>query len=60
MKAFILDTLEAKGVTVPREHLTELDARWQALLGLKKKTADALLDDNDIALRHIPGGDHFE
>ena len=60
MKLFILDVLESKGVIVPREHLDELATRWQAIEDLKRETEQALLDDYDIALRNIPGGDHVE
>ena len=58
MKLFILDVLESKGVTVPREHLDELATRGLAIEDLKRETEQALLDDYDIALRNMPGGDH--
>ncbi|GEB33892.1 MULTISPECIES: hypothetical protein [Brevibacillus] len=60
LKLFILDSLETKGVRVPKEHLDELEMRWQGIVSLKQETEAALLDDHDIALRNIPGGDHLE
>ena len=54
LKLFILDNLETKGVRVPKEHLDELEMRWQGIVSLKQETEAALLDDHDIALRNIP------
>lgn len=60
LKRTIQNQLKSKGVQVPAPHIDELVLRWQEIERLKGDQANALLDDNDIALRHIPGGDHIE
>ncbi|QDI90381.1 hypothetical protein EPH95_03630 [Salicibibacter halophilus] len=59
MNPSIKEVLESKGITVAEEHLPVLQARWEAVELLKKETNDASLADFDIALRNIPGGDHY-
>ncbi|GED14641.1 hypothetical protein [Aneurinibacillus migulanus] len=60
MKVTLRDVLESRGVQVSESHLDVLEQRWQAIQYLKADFESAVLDDYDIALRHIPGGDHIE
>lgn len=60
MTLSIQEQLEDKGIPVKPEHLPLLQTRWDAIQELKKKIDSARLDDADISLRNIPGGDHIE
>lgn len=60
MKLSIREKLESKGITVKEEHLPLLKTRWASIQDLKKNIDSANLDDADISLRNIPGGDHIE
>lgn len=58
LKLIIHERLKSKGVDVPAHHIDELELRWETIERLKGDQANALLDDYDIALRHLPGGDY--
>lgn len=58
MALSIEDVLAAKGVTTSPEHLEKLEAKWDYIIERRGDLADISLDDADIALRNIPGGDH--
>ena len=60
MKQSIQCLLSQKGIIVPEHHLDELETRWSNLQELRKLTKDAKLDDFDISLKNVPGGDHIE
>ncbi|MET3322325.1 UNVERIFIED_ORG: hypothetical protein ABIC97_005461 [Peribacillus simplex] len=60
MKLSIRDFLENKGIPVTENHLPILKTRWQAIENLKADIDKAALNDYDISLRNIPGGDHIE
>ncbi|SFE82215.1 hypothetical protein [Alteribacillus iranensis] len=60
MKLSIRDVLKDKGIIVKNNHLPVLEERWEGMELLRKEAEDANLDDYDIALRNIPGGDHIE
>ena len=52
--------LENKGIKPRKEHLETLENRWKGLADLRGDLSDANIDDADISLRNIPGGDHVE
>lgn len=58
MALSIQDALAAKGVIPSAEHLARLEAKWAYITQLRGDLAAANLDDADIALRNVPGGDH--
>lgn len=58
-KLSVRDLLENQGIKIP-PHLSELEQRWEGIQALKKEINDALLDEHDVAIRNIPGGDHVE
>lgn len=58
MQQSIEDALKAKGVTTSSEHLEKLEDKWAEILERRGDLTDIDLDDADIALRNIPGGDH--
>lgn len=60
MKLSVRERLENQGVLVTDEHLPLLELRWQAIEQMKAEADSVSLDDYDIALRNIPGGDHIE
>lgn len=60
MTVSIREKLEEKGLTVVDEHLPVLQVRWDAIQNLKAQIDSADLDDADISLVNIPGGDHIE
>ena len=59
MALTIQEILAAKGVNPSDEHLRSLEAKWAETLELKGDLNSINLDDADIALRNIPGGDHI-
>lgn len=52
--------LENKGIPVKEEHLEEIEERWKGIQALRGNLEGAKIDDADISLRNIPGGDHIE
>lgn len=56
----IAATLAAKGVQPTPEHLRRLETKWAEIQTLAGDLTGADLDDADIAVRNIPGGDHVE
>lgn len=60
MALSIRETLAAKGIHPTAEHLVKLEAKWAEVQALKADLGDLPIDDADIALRNIPGGDHVE
>lgn len=60
MAAFISEVLADKGITLPPEHREKLPAKWSEIQRLKGDLSGIRLEDADIALRNIPGGDHLE
>ena len=55
MKVILAD----KGIYPSDEHLKKIEAKWAEIRQLKGDLENANLDDADIALRNIPGGDHI-
>ena len=51
--------LADKGIYPSDEHLKKIEAKWAEIRQLKGDLENANLDDADIALRNIPGGDHI-
>lgn len=60
MTPSIQSVLAAKGVNPTAEHLEKLETKWAELQEVKHDYTTAGLNDADIALRNIPGGDHNE
>lgn len=54
------ELLQSKDIEVSEAHANLLESRWQALESLKGNLDNAKVDDADISLRNIPGGDHHE
>lgn len=54
----IKQLLAAKNIHPGEEHLKKLEQKWQETLQLKGDLSDINLDDADIALKNIAGGDH--
>lgn len=55
----VRELLENQGIQIPA-HLSEIERRWEGIQSLKAEIECASLDDYDIAVRNIPGGDHIE
>lgn len=58
MPLSIEDVLAAKGITPKPEHVGKLNSKWEEIQTLKGDFSNLNLDDADISLRNIPGGDH--
>lgn len=58
MSISVKDILAARGIHPTDEHLMKIEAKWADIQALKGSLEHANLDDADIALRNIPGGDH--
>lgn len=60
MALSVKELLESRGIQVKEEHVAMLNKRWNELQQLKGNLERANIDDADISLRNIPGGDHIE
>ncbi|MBM7368616.1 hypothetical protein [Gordonia hydrophobica] len=58
MTLSIKDALAARGVSPSAEELTKIEAKWAEIVALKGDLGNIAIDDADISLRNIPGGDH--
>lgn len=56
----VKELLENKGIKSRDEHLEILEQRWKGMKELRSDLKGANIDDADISLRNIPGGDHVE
>lgn len=56
----IKELLENKGIKPREEHLEILDTRWKGMAELRGNLDGVPIDDADIGMRNIPGGDHVE
>lgn len=52
--------LENKGIKPREEHLEILETRWKGMAELRGNLEGISIDDADIGMRNIPGGDHVE
>lgn len=60
MKLSVKEILEHQGITPTPEHLDILEQRRAEMAELRGSLEGIALDDADIAVRNIPGGDHYE
>lgn len=60
MSLSVKELLENKGIKPREEYLKILENRWEGLQTLRGNLENANLDDANISLRNIPGGDHVE
>lgn len=60
MSLSIKELLENKGIKPREEHLETLENRLNGLSELRGSLDGINIDDADIGLRNIPGGDHIE
>lgn len=59
MTLSIKDALSARGVHPTADELQKIEAKWAEISALKGDLAEIEIDDADIAVRNIPGGDHI-
>lgn len=60
MTVSVKDALAAKGIHPSPQHLEKLEAKWHAIQAMKGNLDDIALDDADVAIKHLAGGDHHE
>lgn len=60
MSLSVRELLEKKGIKPREEHLEILENRWEGMQALRGNLENANIDDANISLRNIPGGDHVE
>lgn len=53
------EVLAEKGIHPSDQHLKKIKAKWAEIQQLKQGLEDMNLNDADMALRNIPGGDHI-
>ncbi len=58
MAASVQEILADKGVRPAQEHLEQLESKWAEIQQRRADLDGVALDDADIAVRNIPGGDH--
>lgn len=56
----VKELLENKGIKPREENLEILETRLKGLKELRGNLDGINIDDADISLRNIPGGDHIE
>lgn len=59
MSLSVKEVLADKGIHPTDEHLAKIESKWAEIQELKGDLENVNLDDADIALRNIPGGDHL-
>lgn len=60
MRLTVEQMLVSKGITPKEEHLEILETRWKEMSELRGNLDGIKIDDADIALKNIAGGDHLE
>lgn len=60
MSLSIKQLLENKGIKPREEHLEILERRRKGMAELRGDLSGVAIDDADIGMRNIPGGDHVE
>lgn len=60
MPLSVKQLLEHQGIKPRDEHLETLEDRWEKLLALRGNLENANVEQANISLRNIPGGDHVE
>lgn len=58
MALSVKDALASKGVRPSDAHLDKLESKWSEVLERRSDLSGVSLDDADIAVRNLPGGDH--
>lgn len=56
----IAQQLADKNIHPPAENLRRLETKFDEILDLKSGLNALRLDDADLAIRNIPGGDHVD
>ncbi len=52
--------LSAKGIKANPKTLAVVTRRWQAIQEMRKEITKGKINDADISLKNIAGGDHIE
>lgn len=60
MSISVRDMLAAKGIHPSDANLAKIEKKWQEIEAMKGTLEDISLDDADISLKNIAGGDHHE
>lgn len=56
----VKELLENKGISPRAQHIEILEHRWKGMAELRGDLSGVAIDDADIGIRNIPGGDHVE
>lgn len=56
----VKEALAERRINPSPEHLKKLETKWEEIQSLKKDLNVVALEDADIAVRNLPGGDHLE
>lgn len=56
----IEQVLNAKGIHPSKEHLVLIEKKWREMEELKGDLGGIAIDDADLAIKNIAGGDHHE
>lgn len=60
MRVTVEQALISKGIIPKKEHLENLEFRWQELNELRGNLDGIEINEADIAIKNIAGGDHIE
>ncbi|HLQ96018.1 MAG TPA: hypothetical protein VK108_06505 [Pseudogracilibacillus sp.] len=60
MNFSVRELLKSRGIVPKEEHLDMLETRRKELWELRDGLKKIHIDETDISLRNVPGGDHVE
>lgn len=60
LKPLVVEMLEARGLKISEETYQEKEELWDFIKASKQQLDKEDVEENPIALRSIPGGDHIE
>lgn len=58
MALSVQELLADKGINPPPDQIAKLESKWAEIIQRRGDLNGVAIDDADIAVRNIPGGDH--
>lgn len=58
MALSVQELLANKGICPPRDRIAALESKWAEIVQRRGDLETVAVDDADISVRNIPGGDH--
>ncbi|MCZ4541565.1 hypothetical protein O4162_15595 [Dietzia maris] len=58
MALSVQELLTNKGIRPPQDKIAQLESKWAEIVQRRGDLENVAVDDADISVRNIPGGDH--